>query len=133
MPSINDISIALNSLFLDITDPMTLGLNKNDFFKAFPNTFFRYKPGAEFEFSSNPLFTFESFDERIEFLEKELQLASRFQDFTTKPEMEAMLEENLKTPKVEEFCLEYSVEFNEDKTIIVFDTNSMIFKYEVIG
>ncbi len=133
MASINDISIALNSLFLDITDPITLGLNKNDFFEIHGNISFRYEPDAEFEFTINPLITFDSESDRLKFLEKELQIANRFQDFQDTPEIEAVLAEELSTPTLENFRLDYTIEVEADKVLIVFDTNSLIFKYEVIG
>lgn len=133
MSSINDISIALNTLFLDIRNPMTLGLNKNEFFETYGQLYFRHEEGAEFEFSVNPIITFDNKDERIEILQKELQLAQRFQDSTNKSQINALLVEEDNTLTLDNFRLDYSVEISADKVLIIFDTNSLIFKYEVIG
>ena len=82
MPSINDVSIALNSLFLDIQNPITLGLNKAEFFKTFREVSFRFSETDFFEFNVNPIFRFDTPEELLKFLEKERQLAENYSDYT---------------------------------------------------
>lgn len=133
MPSINDISIAVNSLFLDIINPMTLGLNKLSFFNNHPNTIFRQDNRFDFEFQVNPVFRFDDKESLIGFLEKENVVSKRFQDHSFNEELGAMLNDVNGSLTLEDFFLDYTIETNDNETIIVFNTNSMIFKYEVIG
>lgn len=133
MPSINEISIAINSLFLDISDPITLGLNKTNFFNTYKNTYFKNVNRNDFEFNSNPVFRFDDNESLVQFLKKELLLSDRYQDNCYKTEITALLDEINSSTNLDDFYLNYTIEINNDTTIIYFSTNSLIFKYEVIG
>lgn len=133
MPSINEISIAVNSLFLDITDPMTLSLNKTSFIHSFPNTIFRFESRYEFEFNINPLFRFENKIHLNSFLNKENNLSTIYNDHINHNVIKEMLKEKNETLTLGDFYLDYTIEPNDNQTLIIFNTNSLIFKYEVIG
>jgi len=133
MPSINDISIAVNDLFMDIIHPMTLAINKSNFFESFPNTFFKFENQYEFEFHLNPLYRFDKNFEWKNFLSKEKNLANIYNDLSNLEDVEEMMKETAETQTLGDFFLDYSIENDENKTLIIFNTNSLIFKYEVIG
>lgn len=133
MYSINDISIALNSLFLDIINPMTLGLNKTNFFNAYNGISFRIEEQYEFEFNAKPIFHFDDKKALVKFLEKELAIAGRYQDNSHKSTIKNMLMDINEAFTIEEFYLDYTIETDDNNLLIIFNTNSMIFKYEVIG
>lgn len=133
MYSINDISIAVNGLFLDIIDNITLGLNKTNFLKKYANTQFRQENSINFEFSINPVFRFDDKESLIKFLNKEKALALRHQDDSNIKDIEEMIIDINDALTLEGFYLNYSIETNQTEAIVVFKTNSPSFKYEVIG
>lgn len=133
MHSINNISIAINSLFLDIIDPMTLGLNKSEFLKTYRNTIFRFENRLHFEFQLNPMFRFDSKELLLEFLNKEKELSEKYMDYSNKEELEEMMDDIGSALTVDDFHLNYSIEIDRSEALVVFNTNSLVFKYEVIG
>ncbi len=69
----------------------------------------------------------------MDFLEREKQLAVRFQDFANASEIKNMINEKNDTVSLDNFYLNYTIEINGDEILIFFNTNSFVFKYEVIG
>lgn len=133
MPSINEISLAVNSLFLDITSPMTFNLNKSNLFKSYKNLFFRFDMNYEFEFNLNPIFRFDNPQAIKDFLEKEKQTSERFQEHNNIDEIQELINEFNDSDTLDHFYIHYTVEINDDEINVLFSTNSLIFKYEVIG
>lgn len=133
MASINDISIAINSLFMDITEPITLGLNISNFLKTYKNTFFKHTNNDDFEFNLNPILQFDNSTVLTDFLKREQLLSTRFQDQTSEYNIEDLVNEKDDTLTLDNFFLNYSIEINGDEILIFFATNSLVFKYEVIG
>lgn len=133
MPSINDLSIAINSLFLDITNPITLALNKSEFLKNYRNTVFRFDNRPLFEFQMNPIFRFDDELTLRSFLNHEKELMHRYQDYSNKVDIEEMLEDINSSLTIDDLYINYTIELDGDDALIVFNTNSLVFKYEVIG
>lgn len=133
MPSINEISIAVNSIFLDIVEPMTFNLNKNSLFTTYKKLYFRFDASDGLEFSMNPIFRFDSTKLLNDFLEREKQLSLRFQEFEIAADLKNLINEKGNTDNLDNFYLNYSIEINEDEVHVFFNTNSLVFKYEMIG
>lgn len=132
-PSINEISLAINSLFLNITEPITFPVNKSNLFKRYKKLYFKIDHRMGFEFSINPIFRFDDAERLHEFLEHEKQLSVRFQDYEGAAELHKLLNEKEGSTDSDNFYLNYTVEITEDEVMVFFNTNSLVFKYEVIG
>lgn len=133
MASLNDISTSINQLFNDITEPITLGLNKTNLFKRYKSLTFSFENNNNLEFRANPILSFES--ERLleNFLKRENTLAERYDDLSFTQEIKTLLKEKRKTPTLDNFYLEYTIDVNERDIYVVFNTNCLVFKYELIG
>lgn len=133
MPSINEISLAVNSIFLDIVEPMTFNLNKGNLFNSYNKLYFRYDNSESLEFSTHPIFRFDTANLLNEFLQREKQLAIRFQEFELAVELNDLINEKGHSDTLDNFYLNYSIEINNDEVQVFFNTNSLVFKYEMIG
>ncbi len=132
MASINDISIAINSLFLDISDPLSLRASKNDFLKAHQNLVFHFEERYDLEFSLQPIFRFDDQDSLQSFLKQEQRIAQQHQDSLC-PDLAILLKEKPQKLSVEDLFLEYSIDLDGNNPTVIFHTNSMLFRYEAIG
>ena len=133
MPSINEISLAVNSIFLDIIEPMTFNLNKNNLFNTYKKLYFRFDNGDSLEFNTNPIFRFDNLVLLEDFLQREMQLSHRFQEVEIAAEIQDMINEKSDFDTLDNFYLNYSIEIDEDEVNVYFNTNSLVFKYEIIG
>lgn len=133
MPSINEINIAVNSLFLDITNPLTLNLNKAEVLSKYSDLNFIFNEFGDFEFNFNPIFRFDSAKELEAFIEREKSVAAKFQEQQNFDYEELNSAEEADPNSLDNFYLNYSVEINNEDVTVLFNTNSLIFKYEMIG
>ncbi len=123
----------IENLFLSLPDADNFQTQKKEIIKAWSKIAFIHRKGAKLNFSTNPILNFKSVDALKNFLQKEKELALKFQEFENSALLSKLLKDSTETTSTDFFKMDYEIEYSDKEIKVIFNTNSLIFKYKVTG
>lgn len=129
----NILQSQIENLFLSLPHEVDFQNKKRELLKEWSKISFLYKKGLSSKFSTSPTLKFENVESLKEFLQREKTLALKFQEFENGALISNLLKDSTQTTSATFFRLDYDIEHLDKEIKVLFDTNSLIFKYEVIG
>ena len=128
-----ELQIQIENLFLSLSHIEDFQVKKSELLKAWGKINFIYKKGAKLNFSTSPTLNFKSVDALKDFLQKEKELAISFQEFENSALISKLLKDSTETTSIDFFKMDYEIEYSDNEINVLFYTNSLVFKYEIIG
>jgi hypothetical protein len=129
-----DLTTAINKLFNSLPEPETFKSLKDLLFNSYKKLHFYFDKNGRFNNKINPTLEFKNGELLINFLKQEKNLSVKFQEFEEAAEINKMIESYVGLTSIDHFNLYYSLGISKDDRIkVVFKTNSLILKYELLG
>jgi len=123
----------IEKLFLSLPDVVNFQAQKKEIINTWSKIAFIYKKGAKQNFSINPILVFKSVDALRDFLRKEKELTLKFQEFENVVLLSKLLKNSTETTLTDFFKMDYEIEYSNKEIKVIFNTNSLIFKYKATG
>ena len=131
--SLKKLHYQIENLFLSLPHKDEFQTKKKELLKEWSKISFIYKKGAKLKFSTSPIIKFKNIEALKNFLQKEKELAIKFQEFENGALISNLLKDLTKSTSVTFFRLDYDIEHLDKEIKVTFNTNSLIFKYAIIG